>query len=217
MQPRRFRDAGQAFPIYITVVAGLLFLAFAYFAVGQAAAVRNEAQTAADAAALAAAQDARDPFRRGLLDGILDGGDLDDILGRLPFTEARGCAEAARFAAKNDAELTGGYEGCHRVFGFRRGYEVEVRTLDSVGDSVVPGTENQHATATAKAVIDFRCSFQKAEPDEETGGDGSDEGEDEDKKPVGTLRCDGRDFSLDPDDPHLFPTAADLFSVHLTD
>jgi hypothetical protein len=39
-------DAGQAFPIYITVVAGLLFLALAYLAVGQAAATRSEAQTA---------------------------------------------------------------------------------------------------------------------------------------------------------------------------
>jgi len=60
MPPRGRGDAGQAFPIYITVVAGLLFLAFAYLAVGQAAANRNGAQTAADAAALAAAQDTRD-------------------------------------------------------------------------------------------------------------------------------------------------------------
>lgn len=60
MPPRRYSDAGQAFPIYITVVAGLLFLAFAYLAVGQAAVNRGGAQTAADAAALAAAQDTRD-------------------------------------------------------------------------------------------------------------------------------------------------------------
>jgi hypothetical protein len=45
-RPRRYGDAGQAFPIYIVVVGGLLFLAFAYFAVGQAAANRNGAQTA---------------------------------------------------------------------------------------------------------------------------------------------------------------------------
>ena len=60
MRRRSPRDDGQAFPIYITVVGGLLFLAFAYFAVGQAAVNRNGAQTAADAAALAAAQEARD-------------------------------------------------------------------------------------------------------------------------------------------------------------
>src|SRR4051794_28092055 len=60
MRRRKYHDAGQAFPIYITVVGGLLFLAFAYLAVGQAAATRNGAQTAADAAALAAAQDLRD-------------------------------------------------------------------------------------------------------------------------------------------------------------
>ncbi|MGV9241848.1 pilus assembly protein TadG-related protein, partial [Streptomyces nigra] len=58
-RPHRRGDTGQAFPIYITVAAGLLFLAFAYLAVGQAAANRNGAQTAADAAALAAALDTR--------------------------------------------------------------------------------------------------------------------------------------------------------------
>ena len=55
-RPRRYGDAGQAFPIYITVVGGLLFLALAYFAVGQATVNRGGAQTAADAASLAAAQ-----------------------------------------------------------------------------------------------------------------------------------------------------------------
>jgi len=42
------------------VIAGLLFLAFAFFAVAQAGTVRNGGQSAADAAALAAAQDDRD-------------------------------------------------------------------------------------------------------------------------------------------------------------
>ncbi|MEK8172388.1 hypothetical protein NKH77_33525 [Streptomyces sp. M19] len=41
---RRAQDAGQAFPIYITAVAGLLFLALAFFAVGQAGATRAEAR-----------------------------------------------------------------------------------------------------------------------------------------------------------------------------
>ncbi|MFE7120718.1 pilus assembly protein TadG-related protein, partial [Streptomyces sp. NPDC057654] len=57
---RALGDAGQAFPIYITAVVGILFLALAFFAVGQAGAKKNGAQTAADASALAAAQDYRD-------------------------------------------------------------------------------------------------------------------------------------------------------------
>src|SRR5690606_38995430 len=69
---RRYDDAGQAFPIYITVVGGLLFLAFAYFAVGQAAANRNDAQTAADAAALAAAQDKRDQLAGAWVKNLLE-------------------------------------------------------------------------------------------------------------------------------------------------
>ena len=60
MRVRRYGDSGQAFPIYITVVGGLLCLALAYFAVGQAAVNRNGAQSAADAAALAAALNTRD-------------------------------------------------------------------------------------------------------------------------------------------------------------
>jgi hypothetical protein len=69
-RPRLAGDAGQAFPIYITAVAGLLFLALALFAVGQAGATRNGGQTAADAAALGAAEDFRAQLRKGLLDAI---------------------------------------------------------------------------------------------------------------------------------------------------
>ena len=90
------------------VVAGLLFLALAYLAVGQAAANRNGAQTAADAAALAAAQDTRDqlagrvgwtscatrPSGWDILNGIADG-------------LAPSCPRAYDLAAQNDASVTG--------------------------------------------------------------------------------------------------------------
>lgn len=79
MRPRRYSDAGQAFPIYITVVAGLLFLAFAYVAVGQAAVNRGGAQTAADAAALAAAQDTRDQLAGKWVAVVLDPTKWQDI------------------------------------------------------------------------------------------------------------------------------------------
>lgn len=67
---RHRSDQGQAFPIYIAMVAGLLFLAFAFFAVGKASVTRNGAQGAADAAALAAAQQARDEIGPAFL-GVL--------------------------------------------------------------------------------------------------------------------------------------------------
>jgi hypothetical protein len=221
--PRKYGDAGQAFPIYITVVAGLLFLAFAYFAVGQAAATRNGAQGAADAAALAAAQNARDQLRRGLLDAILTPGSWDDFLNGNGFGTYSGCREAERFADKNGSEVV----HCDRLSGFRNGFTVEVKTRYTVGDSIVPGTEDKHAEATATAVIEPRCRFQS--PDESPGlgqgqgnGQGSnenpnpDEGEDH-KKPILGLKCDGEDLPIDPKNLDLFPHAADLFSVYLAD
>ncbi|MFF8815200.1 hypothetical protein [Streptomyces pactum] len=151
---RRRGDAGQAFPLYLTAVAGLLFLALAYFAVGRAGAIRNEGQTAADAAALAAAQAHRDQLRTALLRSVLDGGDWADLLqGRGPGAPAA-CAEAARFADRNGADLTGA--GCLPGY-LPTSFTVTVRTRDTVGRSVIPGTEDRHARATARAVVEPRC------------------------------------------------------------
>ncbi len=77
---RHRRDAGQTLPIYVVAIGGLLFLALAFFAVGQAAATRNGAQTAADAAALAAGQKYRDDLRKGFLDELRGG--LGAVAGR---------------------------------------------------------------------------------------------------------------------------------------
>nr|WP_307826737.1 hypothetical protein [Streptomyces pactum] len=121
---------------------------------GRAGAIRNEGQTAADAAALAAAQAHRDQLRTALLRSVLDGGDWADLLqGRGPGAPAA-CAEAARFADRNGADLTGA--GClpgHLPTSFT----VTVRTRDTVGRSVIPGTEDRHARATARAVVEPRC------------------------------------------------------------
>jgi hypothetical protein len=212
---RKHNDAGQAFPIYITVVAGLLFLAFAYFAVGQAAVTRNGAQGAADAAALAAAQDARDQLRRGLLDAVLDPGAWNDFLNGNRFGTYSGCQEADRFAARNDADVM----SCDQLPGLRRGFTVEVKTRSTVGDSIVPSTEDEHATATATAVIEPRCRFESPDElrDQQRAGNGNsapDEGKGHRKLVLG-LKCGDEDLSIDPKGDDPFPDAADLFSVHL--
>ncbi|MBX7467313.1 MULTISPECIES: pilus assembly protein TadG-related protein [unclassified Streptomyces] len=211
-------DRGQAFPIYITVVAGLLFLAFAYFAWGQASVKRSETQTAADAAALAAAQDARDNLRTELLN-VLDLQKLQDLLNGKIVGEAHSCNAAVRLADANDAVTLPGWDGCHlNSYGGDSSYYVKVESKAPIGKSVVAATENRKGTATATAVIQPRCRIEEADsptpspspsPSSGAGGDGNDKGR--------KLVCDGR-----PDVPfdlahlaELLPSAADLFSVHL--
>ncbi|MBT2439401.1 hypothetical protein J7E93_04545 [Streptomyces sp. ISL-36] len=212
------RDSGQAFPIYITVVAGLLLLAFVYFAVGQAASTRNGAQTAADAAALAAAQDAREQLRDGWLDVILTPAEWPDFLDGERFLTDPACRRAGVFAAKNDAKLFGN-EGCVPLDG-EEGFSVTVRTLNTVGGSVIPGTDKQHAVASAKAVIEPRCTFKAPEPPAEPPGPeppGPDPAPTpSDPGPILGLWCAGEPWEIDPDRPRL-PRAVDLFTVRLAD
>jgi hypothetical protein len=199
MQTRRYGDAGQAFPIYITVVGGLLFLAFAYFAVGQAAANRNGAQTAADAAVLAAAQDRREQLAGSWMKNVLDPTKWQGILDGIPvegFTPS--CGRAHQLAALNNAQV----EACHNPAPLR--FTVEVETNTSVGDSIVPGTEKQKANASATAVIEPLCRFNL--PAEEIADD-----------VLPRLSCKGKDWDLDPDDLTILPEPEDLFDVHLAD
>ncbi|MCX4764688.1 pilus assembly protein TadG-related protein [Streptomyces sp. NBC_01275] len=215
MRKRTHGDAGQVFPIYITVVAGLLFLAFAYFAVGQAAVNRNGAQTAADAAALAAAQETRDRLAdRWTLD-VLDPTQWQDIFDGVGATTE--CGEAARLAALNDA----GDVRCDRI-GLR--YDVTVQANKSAGKSVIPATSVTQAHASATAVIESLCTF---EPAPEESGDPGNTGEPEDpgdpEDPddpqdvvLPRLTCkDGRIWDLDPADLTDLPGPEDLFDVHL--
>jgi len=148
-------DEGQAFPIYVMMVAGLLFLALAFFAVGKASALRNGSQGAADAAALAAAQSARDDFGTGFY-ASLPGNTLDLFLGA-PFVPP--CSEAERLADANDADKT----ICIPVYGYLRDrITVEVKGRNAVDSSVIPGSDNKFATAKATALIEFRCPNPKA-------------------------------------------------------
>ncbi|MFH7338170.1 pilus assembly protein TadG-related protein [Streptomyces sp. KHY 26] len=194
---RPHRDAGQAFPIYLTVVAGLLFLALAYLAVGQAAVNRGGAQTAADAAALAAAQDVRSQLTAQWLKVLLDPAKWQDVFdGRAPLNDP--CARAGELAARNDAQLT----GCSPA-GLLE-YRVEVRTDKSVGHSVVPGTEKIRSTASATAEIEPLCTFEL--PKEGAA-----------KADLPQLTCKDKVWVLDPGDPSGLPGPEDLFDVHLAD
>ncbi|MFE0512511.1 pilus assembly protein TadG-related protein [Streptomyces sp. NPDC058964] len=194
---RSYCDAGQAFPIYITVVAGLLFLAFAYLAVGQAAANRNGAQTAADASALAAAQNTRDQLADQWKLNVLDPTKWQDIFDGIVSVDPS-CWRAYQLAAQNDATV----EACTPTRPLE--FSVRVKTSKAVGDSVVPGTENVHSTATAKAVIEPLCTF---EPPGEDAGDNA----------LPQLACKDRNWDLDPDDLTDLPGPEDLFDVHLAD
>lgn len=209
------RDAGQAFPLYLIAVGGLLFLALAFFAVGQAAATRNGGQTAADAAALAAGQKYRDQLSRGLLDAIGDGSEdtaWEDLLNGRGIPSAAACENADWFAGQNDAQVT----TC-TPDSWPTSFAVAVKTRHTVGDSVIPGTESKHATAEAKAVVAPRCTLDSAPPDDGKGKDGKGKGgkgKGDKPSPIG-LTCDGKSWTLDPDNLQDLPDASDLFAVRL--
>ncbi|MEU7517496.1 pilus assembly protein TadG-related protein [Streptomyces sp. NPDC042898] len=197
-------DEGQAFPIYVAVVAGLLFLAFAYFAVGQAAFTRNSAQTAADAAALAAAQEARDRLRERWLEVILDPDQWDGPLQGKVDDEGAACLRAADFAALNEALL-----GRCELFD-PSGFRVTVTTT---------GSEPRDATASAEAVIEPHCEFMAQEPSSEPTPTptATDDAEEEEDGPIKGMVCDGDPWEIDPEDPTTLPDAADLFTVRLSE
>ncbi|MFJ4909145.1 pilus assembly protein TadG-related protein [Streptomyces sp. NPDC093249] len=213
------RDAGQAFPAYVAVVAGLLFLAFVYFAFGQAAVTRGGAQTAADAAALAAAQDARGQLRDRWLGVLADPDQWERYLRGDGYDEHSACLSAASFAARNDAEILSG--GCARLpVGRDEGFEVTVRTIGTVGRSIIPGTESRRATASAEAVLEPRCTFDPPEPTQEPTPpeptDGPTPPGPDEEEPILVLVCGGEPWEIDPENPVL-PDASDLFTVRLSD
>jgi len=188
-------DKGQTIGIYIVAITALFFLAFAYFAVGQAAVTRNSAQTAADSAALAAARQDRDEVKVSFL-AALTSGDVD-ALGNL-LTDAgpddgSACTAARAYAGDNDAEV----RECDAQPGSPQ-YTVSVRTLGTVGKSVIHGTEDIHATATATAVVEPRCHV----------GD----------KQGHSIRfaCDGGDLTIDPTAGGFMLDLSDFYSVHLS-
>jgi hypothetical protein len=205
-------DSGQVFPIYIMVVAGLLFLAFAYFAVGQAAVNRNGAQTAADAAALAAAQETRDDLADLWAADVRDPTKWQGIFDGNGGTNA--CWRANQLAALNDAG-----DDFHCEPKGLLSYRVTVQANKSAGDSVIPATSTRKSHAWATAVIEPLCTFESpSEPPIEPSGQPSGEppGEDPEDDVLPTLTCKGgKNWEPDPDDPADLPKPEDLFDVHL--
>ncbi|MEE1927802.1 pilus assembly protein TadG-related protein [Streptomyces sp. TRM 70351] len=192
-------------------MAGLLFLALAYFAVGQATVTRNEAQGAADAAALAAAHDARAQLGTELVSRLSepDTPDMWDLLEGRTYNEAAACAEAERFAAMNHADA----RSCTGSYGTRQAFTVEVKTRRAVGKSVIPGTETQHAVAIATAVIEPLCTAASPAPGSDDGeGDGDGDG-----AASIELVCEGEEMLVDPESIDSVPGVDSLFAVRLID
>lgn len=212
----RYRgDRGQAFPIYVVVVAGLLFAAFAFFVVGQASVTRSDAQGAADAAALAGARETRDGALAGLDLVAWKPGDWEEFLTGKLLTGNGACAAAEDFAARNGAEAQ-----CQALI---PRVTVAVETERTVGNSVVPGTDGMHGTADATAVIEPLCVLGSAPAPSATPTPGGGT-----PSPTSTptpppapdpvrLNCkDGKRVEIDPLKPgSLRALARSLFSVRL--
>ncbi|WP_327264200.1 pilus assembly protein TadG-related protein [Streptomyces sp. NBC_01232] len=205
---RRFHgDRGQAFPIYVVLVAGLLFAALAYFTIGKAAIVRSNAQGAADAAALAAAREARDTLVPGLDLATLSPEDWEQVLLGNRFDASGGaCVAAQDFAAMNDATVKCDASGTR--------FTVRSTTNGTVGDSVVPGTSGKRGEADATAEIVPRCHVKP-------GGPGSDDGSGPTPEPPGPIQfsC-GKGVVVDYDSarPRAWRSlAAALFDIRLID
>ncbi|CAM5564233.1 hypothetical protein SAVIM338S_04700 [Streptomyces avidinii] len=212
MTARKSNDRGQVFPLYIVVVVAMLFAALAFFVVGMAGDTRNEAQGAADAAALAAAREARDTVFTGLVLADLKPADWEKILGGKGFDVRGACGEAESFAERNNATAE-----CEAAL---PKFTVSVTTTRTVGESVVPGTGAIHGKAVATAAIKPLCSLgpvpvpvpapaptaTPVPPDDGAPKPG----------PV-AITCDGRaPIELDPLNPgQLSKLARSLFSVRL--
>ncbi|MEU8673694.1 pilus assembly protein TadG-related protein [Streptomyces sp. NPDC048560] len=193
------RESGQAAPLYITAVVGLLFLALIFFAFGEADVRRNGAQSAADAAALAAAQESRSREEMVLRARILDRAYLTLVFnGPFPGSHS-GCMKAYRFAGENDASDV----DCRPLFDGRWGYTVGVKSDKGMSANLVPGTEGKRASATSVAVVDPRCTFIP-NPDLTSPSPGA-------------LDCDTRKWVIDPKDLALLPDMTDLFTVRLAE
>jgi hypothetical protein len=150
---------------------------------------------------LAAAQDSRDELMTGLQGAIgHDDHWLDWLNGDL-FKGTGATAAAERLAAQNDSTVQGGAVPT-TVNGYP-GYRVSIETRYTVGNSIIPGTETQHAKARATAVIQPRCTFAP----------------DADPKKTVRLDCGGRVVDIDPEDFRSddLPDASVLFSVHLAE
>ncbi|MEV5656956.1 pilus assembly protein TadG-related protein [Streptomyces sp. NPDC052291] len=218
-------ETGQAAPLYITAVVGLLFFALVFFAFGEAGVQRNGAQSAADASALAAAKESRGLLEADLKTHLADPDFIASVFSpSFLGSPENSCWKASAFGALNKASAV----RCRPLTDGRWGYEVSLKSDKGMSTNIVPGTEGKKAEAQAVAVVEPRCSFAPEPEDtpepESTPDPGSSPETDEDSDPetpaapVGKVRCDGgKEWTVDPEDPTLMPDVADLFSVHLAE
>lgn len=150
---------------------------------------------------MAAAQDARDELMEGLGTAIGADDNWLDWLDGDQFEGTGATAAAQQLAGENDSTVQG--DAQPTTIGGFPGFRVAIETNYTVGDSIIPGTENQHANADATAVIEPRCDFPA----------------DADPAELVTLDCDGEVVNIDPEDFDLddLPDASVLFSVQLAE
>src|SRR5262249_19057730 len=92
------REAGQMAPIIVFLLVGIVAMGVVAVAIGKATVMRSAAQTAADAAALAAARDIRSQLQEQVaLTGTSSLGNIND---------ARVQQAAQKYAGLNDGYLT---------------------------------------------------------------------------------------------------------------
>ncbi|MFE4399682.1 hypothetical protein ACFRPV_38440, partial [Kitasatospora sp. NPDC056808] len=189
-----------ALPLFIWLAGAALFVSFAFFAFAQAAVARGGAQSAADAAALAAGQEARSDLVEGLIRAIEGEESWSAWLLGEQLVGQSSEAAAEVLANENSAKLDG-FESGVRARGME--FRVAVSTSYTVGESLIPGTESMHAEAEATALVSPLCTVPE----------GVDEGEGVE------FVCDGEEFSFSVGDLNggQFPDDSLLFSVHLVE
>lgn len=159
---------------------------------------RNGAQTAADAAALAAARQNRDEVKEAFLAALTSGNveAITRLLGTAGTDDQAACDAARTYANQNHADLYGA-NACERLPN-GTGYTVDVITQGTVGSSVIDSTKSTHAKATATAVVEPRCSFGAKDGNQ--------------------LRftCDKGSLAINPKAGDFMLDLSDFYSVHLT-
>lgn len=211
MSLRFHSESGQAAPLYVAAVVGLLFVALILLAFGEAGIHRNGAQSAADAAALAAAKESRSLLEPELKAHLADFEYFDSVFNTASLG-GRGdaCAKAIAFAGQNKATDV----RCRPLSDGRWGYEVRLKSSKGMSTNSVPGVEGKKAEADAVAVVEPRCTFipePGSDPDAVLDPD-------VEAAPIGKVRCDGDlEWAVDPEGLTLMPDVADLFSVRLAE
>ncbi|MFE6978863.1 pilus assembly protein TadG-related protein [Streptomyces sp. NPDC057682] len=196
---RRLRnEAGQAAPLYITAVTGLLFLALIFFAFGEGDVKRNGAQSAADSAALAAAKESRSLLKLDLKAHVMDRAYYIAVF-NAPFVGFDGCVNAMSFAAQNDSTAR-----CRGLYDGRWGYHVVAKSNKRMTANLVPGVKGKRAEAEATSAVINRCKFVP-NPDLTSTS-------------IGTVFCkSGLVWVVSPKDLATMPDMTQLFDVRLVE